>query len=64
MIGQLTQDDTITIINALELTKKIVYTDPLVELIKNAHTLSVERIDHVIDNLTIKRNNDETAARN
>lgn len=45
-------DDTMTIINALKLTKSIVHKDPIIELTNGQDTLTLERIERVINKLT------------
>lgn len=45
-------DDTMTIMNALKLTKSVVHEDPIIELTNGQDTLTMERIDRVINKLT------------
>jgi uncharacterized protein YlzI (FlbEa/FlbD family) len=45
-------DDTMTIINALKLTKAVVHEEPMIELTNGQETLTRERIDRVINKLT------------
>lgn len=51
-MNMLNKEDTITIINALKISKQIIHEAPIIQLTENADTLSVERIDRVIDGLT------------
>ena len=45
-------EDTITIINSIKIAKAVIHESPIIALTENADTLTLDRLNRVVDQLT------------